>query len=329
MKKSILSLSLLGLLASQVAWAEPLVIAHRGASGYLPEHTMESTTLAFALGADFIEQDVVISKDGVPVVLHDIHLDTVSNVADKFPQRKRDDGRFYALDFTLAELKSLKVHERSTTDGKQIFKNRYQGSAEFTIATFEEQIELINQLNRQFGKNIGFYPEIKSPDWHREQGVDISKIVMETLRKHGLDDASKAIYVQCFDYAELKRLRHELGAKVKLIQLLGENDWGESPTDYDALRTPEKLKELATIAQGIGPWIPQLVDMQTLQSTGLVKRAHDAGLDVHPYTFRQDALPKGVTNKQTLDLLFKQLKVDGLFTDFTDTVVKYLEQQPH
>lgn len=329
MKKSILSLSLLGLLASQVAWAEPLVIAHRGASGYLPEHTMESTTLAFALGADFIEQDVVISKDGVPVVLHDIHLDTVSNVADKYPQRKRDDGRFYALDFTLAELKSLKVHERSTTDGKQIFKNRYQGSAEFTIATFEEQIELINQLNRQFGKNIGFYPEIKSPAWHREQGVDISKIVMEILRKHGLDDASKAIYVQCFDYAELKRLRHELGAKVKLIQLLGENDWGESPTDYDALRTPEKLKELATIAQGIGPWIPQLVDMQTLQSTGLVKRAHDAGLDVHPYTFRQDALPKGITNKQTLDLLFKQLKVDGLFTDFTDTVVKYLEQQPH
>ncbi|ABG39926.1 glycerophosphoryl diester phosphodiesterase [Paraglaciecola sp. T6c] len=328
MKKTILSLSLLALLASQAAWAEPLVIAHRGASGYLPEHTMESTTLAFALGADFIEQDVVISKDGVPVVLHDIHLDTVTNVADKYPQRKRDDGRFYALDFTLTELKSLKVHERSTTDGKQIFKNRYQGNAEFTIATFEEQIELINQLNRQFGKNIGFYPEIKSPAWHREQGVDISKIVMKTLRKHSLDDASKAIYVQCFDYAELKRLRHELGAKVKLIQLLGENDWGESPTDYDALRTSEKLEELATIAQGIGPWIPQLVDMQTLQPTGLVKRAHDAGLDVHPYTFRQDALPKGVTNKQTLDLLFKQLKVDGLFTDFTDTVVTYLDQQP-
>ena len=327
MKKSILSLALCALLSSHLAWADPLVIAHRGASGYLPEHTMESTTLAFALGADFIEQDVVISKDGVPVVLHDIHLDTVTDVAAKFPQRMRDDGRFYALDFTLAELKTLTVHERSTTEGKQVFKQRYQGNAQFSIATFEEQIELISQLNRQFGKNIGFYPEIKSPAWHREQGVDISKIVMKTLRKHDLDDAEKAIYVQCFDYAELKRLRHELGAKVKLIQLLGENDWGESPTDYDELRTPEKLKEVAAVAQGIGPWIPQLVNMQTMQPTGLVKRAHEAGLDVHPYTFRQDALPQGISSQQALDLLFKQLKVDGLFTDFTDTVVNYVNAQ--
>ncbi|MGY0593551.1 MAG: glycerophosphodiester phosphodiesterase family protein, partial [Paraglaciecola chathamensis] len=166
-----------------------------------------------------------------------------------------------------------------------------------------------------------------SPAWHREQGVDISKIVMKTLRKHDLDDAEKAIYVQCFDYAELKRLRNELGAKVKLIQLLGENDWGESPTDYDELRTPEKLKELAAVAQGIGPWIPQLVNMQTMQPTGLVKRAHEAGLDVHPYTFRQDALPQGISSQQALDLLFKQLKVDGLFTDFTDTVVNYVNAQ--
>ncbi|WP_339768774.1 glycerophosphodiester phosphodiesterase [uncultured Paraglaciecola sp.] len=324
MKKSILSLSLGSLLLSQVSWATPLVIAHRGASGYLPEHTMESTTLAFAMGADFIEQDVVISKDGVPVVLHDIHLDTVTNVADKFPLRKREDGRYYALDFTLAELKSLTVHERSDLGGKQVFQQRYQGTAQFTIATFEEQIELITQLNRQFDKNIGFYPEIKSPAWHLEQGVDISKIVLATLRKHGLDDANKAIYVQCFDYAELKRVRNDLGAKVKLIQLLGENDWGESATDYDVLRTPAKLKELATVVQGIGPWIPQLVDMQTMQPTGLVKNAHAVGLDIHPYTFRQDALPEGVTKQQVLDLLFKDLKVDGLFTDFTDTVVDYL-----
>lgn len=326
MKQSILSLSLCAMLVSQVSWAAPLVIAHRGAPGYLPEHTMESTTLAFSQGADFIEQDVVISKDGVPVVLHDIHLDTVTNVADKFPERKRDDGRYYALDFTLDELKSLVVHERSDLNGKPVFKNRYQGSAQFTIATFEEQIELITELNRQFNKHIGFYPEIKSPAWHREQGVDISQIVLTTLRKHGLDDADKAIYVQCFDYAELKRVRNELGAKVKLIQLMAENDWNESPTDYDALRTPAGLKALAEVAQGIGPWIPQLIDMQTMQATGLVKKAHAAGLDVHPYTFRQDALPTGVTSQQTLDLLFKQLKVDGVFTDFTDTVVDYLHR---
>jgi len=307
-----------------VVAAKPLVIAHRGASGYLPEHTLEAVTLAYAQGADFIEQDLVVTKDSKIIVLHDIHLETVTNVEQVFPNRKRQDERYYVLDFTLAELQTLNVHERQDAEGKQVFPNRYQGTGTFQIATFEEQIELIQQLNRQFNKTTGFYPEIKSPAWHKEQGIDISQLVMTILRKHKLDDADKAIYVQCFDFAETQRLRNNLNAKVKLIQLFAENDWLESPTDYDILKTPAGLKAIAKVAQGIGPWIPQLIDLETMQPTALVKQAHIAGLQVHPFTFRKDAMPDNVSTQQTLQLLFKGLKVDGLFTDFTDTVVDYL-----
>jgi glycerophosphoryl diester phosphodiesterase len=326
MQKYLISIGF-SLLIVGSALAKPLVIAHRGASGYLPEHTLEAVTLAFALGADFIEQDLVLTKDLVPVVLHDIHLDTVTNVAERYPNRKRDDGRYYALDFTLAELKTLRVHERRELNGQQVFASRFQGNADFKIATFAEELELIAQLNRQFKRNVGYYPEIKSPKWHRDQGVDISAIVLNMLRDYQLDDAEKAIFVQCFDFAETKRLRSELGAKVKLIQLIGENDWLESGTDYNQLQTPAGLSELAEYVQGIGPWLPQIFDITTQQATGLVANAHQRGLAVHPYTFRLDALPEGITSEQMLRIVFEQLTIDGLFTDFTDTVVDYLRDK--
>jgi glycerophosphoryl diester phosphodiesterase len=312
--------------ASQVMAAKPLVIAHRGAPGYLPEHTLESVTLAYAQGADFIEQDLVVTKDSKLVVLHDIYLETVTNVEQIFPNRKRQDGRYYVLDFTLAELKTLNVHERQNAQGKQVFPSRYQGKGSFQIATFEEQIELIQQLNRQLDRTTGFYSEIKSPAWHIEQGVDISQLVITVLREYNLDDPDKAIYVQCFDFAETQRLRNDLKVKAKLVQLIGENDWQESPTDFDFLKTPLGFEAIAKVAQGIGPWIPQLIDLKTMLPTAFVKQAHIAGLQVHPYTFRKDALPNNTEQEQILNVLFKELKVDGVFTDFTDTVVNHLAQ---
>jgi glycerophosphoryl diester phosphodiesterase len=325
MKLYLLGLLILTFIAEATA-AKPLVIAHRGAPGYLPEHTLESVTLAHAQGADFIEQDLIVTKDLKIIVLHDIHLETVTNVEQIFPNRKRQDGRYYALDFTLAELKTLSVHERQNAQGRQVFPKRYQGKSSFQIATFEEQIELIQQLNRQLNKVTGFYSEIKSPAWHKEQGVDISQLIMAILRKHNLDDADKAVYVQCFDFFETQRLRNELKVEVKLVQLIGENKWQESPTDFDFLKTPLGLEAIAKVAQGIGPWIPQLVDLKTMQATGFVKQAHIAGLQVHPYTFRKDELPDDVSPKQTLNMLFEGLKVDGIFTDFTDTVVAHLAE---
>ena len=135
------------------------VIAHRGASGYLPEHTLEAATLAFSLGPDFIEQDVVITKDDIPVVLHDIHLETVTNVEDVFPARHRDDGRYYARDFTLEELRQLRVHERANSDGKQVFKDRYRGThANFKVATLNEHFELISELTANL-ERLSVYPK--------------------------------------------------------------------------------------------------------------------------------------------------------------------------
>jgi glycerophosphoryl diester phosphodiesterase len=305
---------------------KPDVIAHRGASGYLPEHTLESLILAYSQGANYIEQDLVLSKDGIAVVLHDIHLETVTDVEQKYPERMRDDKRYYAYDFTLKELKTLRVHERQDAEGKQVFANRYQGQSDFKIATFEEQILLIEQLNRQFSKNVGLYPEIKSPAWHLAQGIDISEIVLTILRKYELDDSSKPVYVQCFDFSEIKRLRQKLGAKVKLVQLIADPSWEESSTDYNYILSPAGLNDVAKYADGIGPWIPQLLNMQTMQPTHVMETAKRAGLLVHPYTFRKDELPPNISANQSLDILFKVLKVDGIFTDFTDVVVDYLDQ---
>ncbi|MBT1065611.1 glycerophosphodiester phosphodiesterase [Bowmanella sp. Y26] len=330
MIRTLITLVLLSTL-SLAAIARPVVIAHRGASGYLPEHTLPAVILAHGMRPDYIEQDLVLSKDGILVVLHDIHLDTVTNVADIFPQRKRTDGRFYAIDFTLAELKTLRVQERRDEKGLQVFANRYQedgSNAElFRIATFEQQITLIRELNRSRGTNIGLYPELKSPAFHRAAGQDISKIFMAMLAKHNLNHAEANVIVQCFDFNETRRLRNELGLKTSLVQLLAENSWQESDNDYAYLRSPPGLKDIAKVADGIGPWLPQLVDFSSKQPTSLLLDAKALALKIHPYTLRADQLPPNMNWQQALTLVFDWLKVDGIFTDFPDKVVDYLQSK--
>src|SRR5262249_9286805 len=150
-------------------------------------HTLEAKALAHGLGADFIEQDLVLSKDDVPVVLHDVHIDTVTDVATRFPDRKRADGRFYALDFSLAELKQLRVTERfNVRTGQPVFPQRFPaGKARFEIATLEDELQLLQGLNRSTGRVAGIYPELKAPKWHRDQGHDISRIVLPILARYG------------------------------------------------------------------------------------------------------------------------------------------------
>jgi glycerophosphoryl diester phosphodiesterase len=200
-----------------VAAAEPrpLIIAHRGASGYLPEHTLAAKALAYGQGADYLEQDVVLSKDGVPVVFHDPHIDTTTDVAKKFPGRQRADGRFYALDLTIAELKQLNASERfNPKTGKAVFPRRFPvGVGSFQVVTLEEEIQFIQNLNRTTGRNVGIYPELKAPAWHRQEGHDLAAAVLPILRKYGYDTKESACYVQCFEYAEIKRLRGELGQR--------------------------------------------------------------------------------------------------------------------
>jgi len=309
--------------------AKPIIIAHRGASGYLPEHTLEAKAMAHAMGASFIEQDVVLSKDDVPVVLHDIHIDTVSDVATRFPDRKRADGRYYALDFTLAELKQLRVSERfNAKTGRQVFPKRFpKGLSSFQIPTLEEELELIQGLNQSTGRVAGIYPEIKQPAWHRKEGHDISRIVLPILQKHGYKTKQDLCYIQCFEFPEVKRLREELGWQGLLI-LLMEGKWkGEDGTDFAHFRTPEGLAELAKVVDGIGPAIASVIDAER-KPTDLVKNAHAQKLQVHPYTLRVDELPKFAKSADDLlNLLFNKAGVDGLFSDFPDVGIKWLERQ--
>jgi glycerophosphoryl diester phosphodiesterase len=322
---ALLLLSLGGLTAAET---RPLIIAHRGASGYLPEHTLAAKALAYGQGADFLEQDVVLSKDGVPVIFHDTHIDTTTDVAKKFPGRQRADGRFYALDFTVAELKQLNVTERfNPKTGKAAFPKRFPvGLGSFQVVTLEEEIQFIQSLNRSTGRNVGIYPELKAPAWHRQEGRDLSAAVLPLLRKYGYDAKDSACYVQCFEYAEIKRLRGELGWKGKLIMLLGGKGKGPGETDFTYLQTDAGLAELAQVVDGIGPPISSVVTGKTpaeRQVTDLAARARKAGLKSHPYTLRADELPKCVASvDELLSALFTEAKVDGLFTDFPDLCIK-------
>lgn len=311
----------------------PIVIAHRGASGYLPEHTLPAKALAHGMGADYIEQDVVLTKDDVPIVLHDVHLDTVTDVAGRYPGRAREDGRFYAIDFSLAEIKSLNAGERfDRRSGRAVFPARFPvGRGRFEIPTLSEELELIQGLNRSTGRIAGVYPEIKAPAFHRREGKDISRIVLDVLAAAGYTRRDDPIYVQCFDAAETRRLREELRTDLKLIQLIGENDWRESATDYDSLRTADGLRSVAEYADGIGPSLDHLiagVDASGRPVIGsLVQDAHRYGLTVHPYTLRADALPDYAADFESLlDLAVRRAGVDGVFTDFPDLAVEFVRR---
>jgi len=314
----------LGVLAA--AEPRPLIIAHRGASGYLPEHTLAAKALAYGQGADYLEQDVVLSKDGVPVVFHDPHIDTTTDVAKKFPGRQRADGRFYALDFTIAELKQLNASERfNPKTGKAVFPRRFPvGVGSFQVVTLEEEIRFIQELNRSTGRNVGIYPELKAPAWHRQEGRDLAAAVLPILRKFGYDTKESACYVQCFEYAEIKRLRGELAWQGKLVMLLGGKGKGPGDTDFTFLQTDAGLTELAKLVDGIGPPISSVVTGKTpaeRKVTDLAARARKAGLKSHPYTLRADELPQCVTSVDELvKALFDEANVDGVFTDFPDLI---------
>jgi glycerophosphoryl diester phosphodiesterase len=317
---------------------QAIVIAHRGASGYLPEHTLASKALAHAMGADFIEQDVVLSSDGIPMVLHDIHLDTTTDVARCFPRRCRADGRFYAIDFTLQEIRQLRVHERSQRDAhgseQAVFPNRFPVHlALFRVPTLAEEIALIAGLDHSTGRSTGLYIELKSPNWHAAQGQDLPAALFNVLEDSGYANRPQQVFLQCFDDKTLRYLRHGVSTALPLIQLIAENSWGEdSQVDYDYLQTSRGLAEVAGYADGIGPWLMQIYrgrnpDGSARLST-LVDDAHQQGLLAHPYTFRRDELPDDIKHfDELLDIFINQAGVDGLFTDFPDQAVDYLRRR--
>jgi len=301
----------------------PIVIAHRGASGYLPEHTLESKAYAHALGADYLEQDVVLTRDGVPIVLHDIWLDQVTDVAQVFPERHREDGRFYAIDFTLEEIRGLTVHERLDRSGRQRWPARFSAPGQrFGIATLAEEIDFVRGLNRTTGREAGIYPEVKAPAWHRAQGRDLSRAVLEVLDAAGYSHREDRVFLQCFDAAELRRVREELGSRLRLVLLLEEEDW------LGTALAGERLADIAAFADGIGAWIPTLFAATAggagPSASGLITAAHAQGLFVHAYTYRNDELPEGVAGPaEAHRLLYQVAGIDGLFSDHPDVSLRF------
>ena len=312
---------------------EKLVIAHRGASGYLPEHTLEGAVLSFAMKADFLELDVVMTRDGHLIVMHDLTLNATTNVNEIFPGRSGVDGKYHTMEFSLAEIKKLRVHERSKKRGSgPAFKGRFpHESLLFEVPTLEEMLQLVNGLKQSHGREMGLYIEIKGAEIHRQYKLDPAKKLLAILERYDFREASDPVWIQSFDAEVLKTLKHKYKTRIKLTQLIGENRWRLSSTDFDYLKTEVGLNEVAGYADGIGPWMNHVVTGKNisgdLKLTGLVKMAHLLNLKVHPYTLRKDRLPNyAETFEDLLHIFFNLAQVDGVITDFPDQAMKYLEK---
>ncbi len=290
----------------------PIVIAHRGASGYAVEHTEAAKAIAHAQGADFIEQDVVLSKDGEFVVTHDVTMEETTDVEQRFPDRARSDGRFYFTDFTWSEIQRLTMHERTRRGSNQpALPHRFPNNAGQRILRLSDEIRLIAGLNETTAKQTGLYIELKSPAFHKKEfGYSMGESLLKVLATFGIQKEGDRCFIQCFEMDELKDLHERLMCKLPLIQLLGKR-----PSDSE-------VKNIALYSKGIGPSLDLLASRNAnndVVSTGLVEAARQSGLLVHPYTVRKHQQPSWSTSvDETHRVLIDQLKVDGFFTDYPD-----------
>ncbi len=271
-----------------------MLVAHRGASAYAPEHTLASYRLALEQGADFVEQDLGITKDGVLVCAHDPTLVRTTSVEDIFPDRFREsNGRrqWFIADFTLDEIKRL--------DAGGWFDVRFAGER---VPTFDEAIDLVR------GK-AGLFPELKAPGVYRDRGVDMAPLVATALRARGLDqkgaDARTAVILQSFDVQALRSVGRELPSLDRTFLL--------EPGDAPEWTTDAALRTIATFATGIGP-SKIIVD----RDPDLVSRAHALGLTVIPYTFRASNPGQFPSVRAEMQHFLSSLGVDGVFTDNPD-----------
>ncbi len=325
--------------------AQPLVIGHRGASGYRPEHTLASYELAARMGADFIEPDLVTTADGVLVARHEPEIGGTTDVAarSEFADRRTTkdvDGveftGWFAEDFTLAELKTLRAVERipEVRQGNTVYDGLFE------VPTFEEVLELRARLSDELGREIGVYPETKHPTYFAAQGRPLEPALVEALTDAGLNRADAPVFVQSFETTNLRALDAEL--EVPLVQLLSAEGApadlvaAGDPRTYADLVTPEGLADIAGYADGIGPEKTQVIARDAAgalgEPTGLVDRAHAVDLLVHPYTFRNENqflpvdLRSGPDPTAYGDALAEYAAyfaagVDGVFSDNPDTAI--------
>jgi glycerophosphoryl diester phosphodiesterase len=308
------------------------VIAHRGASGHLPEHTLEGYALAVALGADFIEPDLVSTKDGVLVARHENEIGGTTDVAERFPDRQRTrviDGTpvtgWFTEDFTLAELRTVRARERLA------FRS-HAHDGQYAIPTFAEVLALADSLGRRRGRPVGVYPETKHPTYFRGIGLPLEPPLLAALRARGLDRADAPVFIQSFEVGNLQALHRE--TRVPLVLLLSAGDLpydrqllGDRRTGTDWV-TPAGLREVATFAAAVGVNTRMLVGAAAgAPATTLVRDAHAAGLQVHAWTLRPEPqfLPPRYGNDPLAEVReLAALGVDGLFGDYPDQLVRGL-----
>jgi glycerophosphoryl diester phosphodiesterase len=282
------------LAAQPAAPAKKQLVAHRGASGYAPEHTIFAYKLAIEQGADFVEQDLAVTRDGVLVSIHDLTLERTTNVEEVFPDRFVEDktganpGKHWLVnDFTLAEITQL--------DAGSWFDKKFAGAK---ILTFQEAIDLVR------GK-AGLYPELKDPEFYRQRGINTAKLLEEVIAKNNLAaDPKTPLIIQSFDDVTLKQLAKEL-PKVPRVYLL-------EPRAAGQVDAPEKLKAIAGWATGLGP--NKIIVQQTPE---IVAWAHAAGLTVTPWTFRASNTTFPSVKDEMAKYLY-EYGVDALFTDNPD-----------
>jgi glycerophosphoryl diester phosphodiesterase len=279
----------------------PLIIGHRGAAGYLPDHTLEGYALAIELGADFVEPDLVATKDGVLIARHEPNLTATTDVSTKpeFADRKRTgwkvDGMpeegWFAHDFTLAEIKSLRAIQ-PLAERDQRYNGRFQ------VPTFAEILDMVKRKTGQAGgRRIGVYPETKHPTYHRDLGLPLEDRLLEVLTRAGMNKREAPVFIQSFEVSNLQYLRKR--TRVKLVQLIDGDDVdvkGEvtlappsdkpydfavrgDPRTYKDMLTRKGLRDIAQYADGIGPWKPYLISSKCLKLSEDNKACVDANGD--------------------------------------------------
>ncbi len=344
-----------------------IVIGHRGAAGYRPEHTLEGYKYAMQLGADYVEPDLVLTKDGVLIARHEPLLDKTTNVASVFgPVRQTThvlDGQsitgYYASDFTLAEIKTLRAVQ-------PVAGRDHSFDGQFEIPTLDEIITLVQSENLVNGRNVGIYPELKHSTFHEALfGAHVfeDKLVAKLHAAYG-NSAGARVFIQSFEVGNLQYLNTQ--TDIKLVQLIDADDVNadgslslvapfDKPYDFAVSGDTRTFADLVTdagldfvndYADGIGPWKPFLVktvndgvertgdstltinDRRVDGPTGVIDLAHSKGLLVHAFTFRNDASGYGFKDPQAEMAYYFSLGLDGLFTDFIDTGVAARDSVP-